>query len=286
MSTGKEIRQKIASVKNTQKITKAMEMVSTSKMRRTQDNMSKSRPYAEKIMQIIGHISCAYPEYRHPFLQTRETVSTVGLLIISSDRGLCGGLNANLFRQVIRTVRQYQDEGKKIKLFLIGGKGITFFNTIGGEVLASCSGLGDNPSLSQILGVISAAKQSFIELEVDKIVLCSNVFINTMTQDPTLVQLLPTQANETAQSGRWDYIYEPDSEQILNQLFDRYIENLVYKALIENIACEQSARMIAMKSATDNAGNMIDELNLAYNKARQAAITQELSEIIGGASAV
>lgn len=286
MSTGKEIRQKISSVKNTQKITKAMEMVSTSKMRRTQDNMKKSRPYADKLEQIIGHLSCSHPEYRHPFLQEHDQVATVGLLVISSDRGLCGGLNANLFRTLLREIKQYQQENKRIKLFLIGTKSISFFNSVGGEVIASCSGLGDNPSLSQILGVISSVRQAFIEGEVDRVILCSNVFVNTMTQQPTLSQLLPTQPNETAKSGHWDYIYEPDSELILNQLLDRYIENLVYKALIENIACEQSARMIAMKSATDNAGSMIDDLNLAYNKARQASITQELSEIISGAAAV
>jgi F-type H+-transporting ATPase subunit gamma len=286
MSTGKEIRQKIASVKNTQKITKAMEMVSTSKMRRTKDNMQKSRPYAEKIMQIIGHLSSSHPEYKHPFLQQRDDVKTVGLLIVTSDRGLCGGLNANLFRAVIREIKQYKDQGKEVKLCLIGGKGLSFFNSVGGEVLASCNGLGDNPSLSQILGVVSSTTKAFIEGEIDKVVLCSNVFVNTMTQQPTLTQLLPTEPNETAQEGHWDYIYEPDSQVVLDQLLNRYIENLVYKALIENIACEQSARMIAMKSATDNASGMIDDLNLAYNKARQSAITQELSEIIGGAAAV
>ena len=286
MSTGKEIRQKIASVKNTQKITKAMEMVSTSKMRRTQDNMKKSRPYAEKIMQIIGHVSSSYPEYKHPFLQKKEEVKTVGLMVVTSDRGLCGGLNANLFRAVIREIKQYQDQGKQVKLCLIGGKGLSFFNSVGGDVIASCNGLGDNPSLDQILGVINSMTQAFTDGVVDKVVLCSNVFVNTMTQEPTLTQLLPTEPNETAQKGHWDYIYEPDSQVVLDQLLNRYIENLVYKALIENIACEQSARMIAMKSATDNAGSMIDELNLAYNKARQASITQELSEIIGGAAAV
>lgn len=285
MSTGKEIREKISSVKNTQKITKAMEMVSTSKMRKTQLNMLSARPYADNIMRVIAHISKATSEYRSPLLEKRE-VNIVGIIIITSDRGLCGGLNANLLRSTIKKISELQSAGKKVKIALIGSKSVSFFKSIGGDVISSATNLGDTPHLSQIIGCIHSMTEAFKSKEIDEVLLASNKYVNTVTQQPKITELLPVKPSENAQQGKWDYIYEPDSAELLDALITRYIENLIFKSLIENIACEQAARMLAMKNATDNAGNMIDELNLAYNKARQASITQELSEIIGGAAAV
>ena len=286
MSTGKEIRQKIASVKNTQKITKAMEMVSTSKMRKTQLNMNAARPYADNIYRIIAHICNANSEHKSPLMEQRSA-DTIGLIIVSSDRGLCGGLNSNLFRHCLKTIKQWKDEGKKVKMALLGSKAITFFKIIGGDIFSAQQGLGDSPHISTIKGTVNSVLQEFSDGNIDQLMVASNKFVNTVTQEPNIIELLPLHIEHSQiKQGGWDYLYEPDAESVLDELIKRYIENLIYKSVVENIACEQAARMLAMKNATDNASNMIDSLNLAYNKARQAAITQELSEIIGGAAAV
>ncbi len=287
MAGAKEIRTKIKSIQGTQKITRAMEMVAASKMRRAQDRMSASRPYAQKIFNVIGHLAQAHPEYRHPYLGTRE-VRRIGYIIVSSDRGLCGGLNINLFRSVVREMKTWSERGVEIDLCLLGSKGQAFFKRLGGNVVAQASHLGDRPRLEQVVGPVKVMLDAFDEGRLDRVYIAANEFVNTMTQTPSVVQVVPIRAEQIEEEakGHWDYIYEPDSKEILDALLTRYIESLVYQAMVENIASEMAARMVAMKAATDNAGELIDELQLIYNKARQAAITQELSEIVSGAAAV
>jgi F-type H+-transporting ATPase subunit gamma len=287
MASGKEIRTKIASIKNTQKITRAMEMVAASKMRKTQDRMQATRPYSRKISQIINHLSQANPEYKHEYLIAREP-KRIGIILITSDRGLCGGLNANLFRTSIRAMRQWENEGKGLDLGCIGRKGVGFFSNVGGNIIAQATKIGDSPHLQDVIGVIKVMLDAYSAGQIDELYLGFNEFVNTMTQKPTVKKLLPIHAEELVEdlAGYWDYIYEPDAKEILDGLMTRYIESIVYQGLVENNACEQAARMVAMKSASDNAGKLIDELQLIYNKERQAAITQEISEIVGGAAAV
>jgi F-type H+-transporting ATPase subunit gamma len=288
MAVGKEIRLKIQSIKNTQKITRAMEMVAASKMRKTQDRMQATRPYSRKIAQIIKHLATANPEYKHPFTIARP-VSRVGVILISSDRGLCGGLNANLFRMALRKVRAWSDENIGVRFGIIGQKGAGFFNSVGADVAGQATKLGDRPHLENIIGVIKVLLDDYAEGRIDQVHLMYNEFVNTMTQKPRVVQLLPISPGEITEEerkGQWDYIYEPDAKEVLDQLLIRYVESLVFQGLVENNACEQAARMVAMKSASDNAGKLIKELQLIYNKARQAAITQEIAEIVGGAAAV
>ncbi|OUD12234.1 F0F1 ATP synthase subunit gamma [Thioflexithrix psekupsensis] len=290
MASGKEIRTKISSIKNTQKITRAMEMVAASKMRKAQDRMQKSRPYAEKINQAIGHLAQSHPEYKHPFMQSRE-VRNIGVIVISSDRGLCGGLNTNMFKTLLVSMKQWQQRvgsNQKIQICSIGNKAAGFFRRYGGNVVAQRTHLGDTPTLEDLIGLIKVMLDAYSQGEIDELYLVSNQFVNTMTQRAEVKQLLPIQpsSDSSQQSHHWDYLYEPSAPEVLEMLLMRYIESLVYQGLVENIACEQAARMVAMKSASDNAGNLIGELQLAYNKARQAAITQEISEIVGGAAAV
>jgi len=287
MAAAKEIRSKIASVKNTQKITKAMEMVAASKMRKAQDRMFAARPYADKIRNVIAHLGLANPEYRHPFLLQRDEVKRIGLVIVSTDRGLCGGLNSNLFRDVLRRMRAWQGQGLELDLSLIGNKAVGFFSRVGGNIVAQATHIGDQPGVEDLIGSVKVMLDAYMEERIDELYLVSNDFINSMTQTPSVEQLLPVQPGADEElKHHWDYIYEPDAKDVLDQLLQRYIESLVYQGVVENIACEQAARMVAMKSASDNAGKLIDELQLIYNKARQAAITQELSEIVGGAAAV
>ncbi|PWG63371.1 F0F1 ATP synthase subunit gamma [Spiribacter halobius] len=289
MSGAKEIRTQIKSVQNTQKITTAMEMVAASKMRGAQRRMEAAQPYAEKMRQVIGHLARANPEYRHPFLQEREEVKRVGYIIVSSDRGLCGGLNNNLFRAVLRELRDDQRNGREARLCTIGSKAIQFFSRLSAPVVGETSQLGDTPHLQDLIGTVKVMMDQYAEGEIDRLVLCYNRFVNTMTQQPTLEPVLPLPASEDEEAAPrhgWDYIYEPSAPEALDLLLERYIESLVYQSVVENIACEQAARMVAMKSASDNAGSLIDDLKLAYNKARQAAITKELSEIVAGAEAV
>lgn len=287
MAGAKEIRSKIKSIRNTQKITKAMEMVAASKMRKAQDRMQASRPYADKIRNVIQHLAHAHPEYRHPYLIERE-VKRVGLIIVSSDRGLCGGLNINLFKNVVLQMRQWHQQGIEVELCTIGAKSMAFFKRFGGNIVAQASHLGDAPHVQQLIGIVKVMLDAYDEGKIDQLYVSYNHFVNTMSQKPRIEQLLPVTApaEEEAKKHYWDYIYEPDAREVLNELLTRYIESLVYQAVVENLASEQAARMVAMKSASDNAGNLIDELQLAYNKARQAAITQEISEIVGGAAAV
>jgi F-type H+-transporting ATPase subunit gamma len=282
----KEIRTKIASVKSTQKITKAMQMVATSKMRRAQDRMKLARPYAEKIRNVIGHLNEANPDYRHPFLQTREPAN-VGIIVISTDRGLAGGLNANIFKQTLQLIREWEGKGAKVQLCLIGSKGITFFRRLSIPISASVSGLGDRPHVNDLIGTVKVMLDAYREGKIDRLFLLNAQFVNTMTQRPNVEQLLPVEDIDTAGlQEHWDYIYEPESRDILDGLLMRYIESQVYRGAVENVASEMAARMVAMKAATDNAGKLISELQLVYNKARQAAITKELAEIVGGAAAV
>lgn len=287
MAVGKEIRTKITSIKNTQKITRAMEMVAASKMRKTQNRMQATRPYAVKMAQIIKHLAHANPEYRHPYLQERTT-RRVGVIIISSDRGLCGGLNANLFRKTITRFKQWEKDGIGIELCTIGSKASRFFSNLGANISGQALKLGDTPHLQDIIGVIKIMLDAYAEGKIDELHVIYNEFINTMTQQPTVQQLIPVRQAEQIEEfpEHWDYIYEPDAKEVLDNLMTRYIESIVYQGLVENNACEQAARMVAMKSASDNAGKLIDELQLVYNKARQAAITQEISEIVAGAAAV
>ncbi len=286
MAGAKEIRTKIASIKNTQKITRAMQMVAASKMRKAQERMATSRPYAEKMRNVVSHLAQARPEYRHSYLRERE-VRRVGYIIVSSDRGLCGGLNNNLFRLLARQVRDQQAQGIAVEFCPIGTKALGFFRRVGGRIRAQATHLGDTPHVQDLIGAVKVMLDAFEAGELDRVHLVNNRFVNTMTQHPTIDQLLPVQAEpEERFRHHWDYIYEPDSKEVLDNLLSRYIESLVYQGVVENGACEQSARMVAMKSASDNAGTLIDELQLAYNKARQAAITQEISEIVGGAAAV
>jgi len=286
MSGAKEIRTKIASIKNTQKITKAMEMVAASKMRKAQDRMRATRPYADRIQSVVAHLAHAHPEYHHPFLEERE-VRRVGLIVISTDRGLCGGLNINLFKKAITAMRQWDADNLEIDLNLVGTKSNTFFRRIGANVVSSATHMGDSPSIIELIGTVKVMLDAYEDGRIDRLYLAHNMFVNTMTQNPELRQLLPVQGDEDeALKTHWDYIYEPDSKPVMDALMVRYIESLVYRGVVENVACEQAARMVAMKAATDNAGNLIDELQLVYNKARQAAITQEISEIVSGAAAV
>jgi len=287
MAGAKEIRTKIASVKSTQKITSAMEMVAASKMRKAQDRMQATRPYAEKMRQVIGHVALANPEYKHPFMHARE-VKRIGFIIISSDRGLCGGLNSNLFRRLVREIRTLRDAGTEVEYCTIGTKALGFFRRVGGKVVAQATHLGDAPHIDDLVGTVKVMLDAYMKGEVDEIRIAYNEFVNTMTQKPVVDQLVPLAAGEDAEQLKhhWDYIYEPGAKEVLDGLLTRYIESLVYQSVVENGACEQAARMVAMKSATDNAGSLIDELQLIYNKARQAAITQEISEIVGGAAAV
>lgn len=287
MAGAKEIRTKIASIKSTQKITKAMEMVAASKMRRAQERMSATRPYAEKMMQVIAHLHHANPEYKHSFLATERERKRVGYIVVSSDRGLCGGLNSNLFRKLVSEIKEQQKAGIESVFCTIGTKSLGFFRRFGGNVMAQSTHLGDNPHIEDLIGTVKVMLDAYEDGTIDAIYVASNVFVNTMTQDPTMMQLVPIHAENIETMGhRWDYIYEPDAKNVLDGLLIRYLESLVYQAVVENGACEQSARMVAMKSASDNAGNLIDELQMVYNKARQAAITQEISEIVGGAAAV
>nr|WP_086937718.1 F0F1 ATP synthase subunit gamma [Thaumasiovibrio occultus] len=288
MAGAKEIRNKIGSVKNTQKITKAMEMVAASKMRRTQDAMAASRPYAETMRKVIGHIALGKLEYEHPYLEEREA-KRVGYIIVSTDRGLCGGLNINLFKQAISDMQDWKEKGAEIELALIGAKATAFFHSYGGNVVAQASGLGDSPELTELIGTVGAMLHLYDEGKLDRLYLVYNKFVNTMSQEPIIDQLLPLpKSDEEAmkRSHSWDYIYEPEPQVLLDTILIRYIESQVYQGVVENLASEQAARMVAMKAATDNAGDLIDELQLVYNKARQAAITQELSEIVSGAAAV
>ncbi|MGR9100616.1 MAG: F0F1 ATP synthase subunit gamma [Gammaproteobacteria bacterium] len=288
MAVGKEIRTKIASIKNTQKITRAMEMVAASKMRKTQDRMQATRPYATKIAQIIKHLAHANPEYKHPFLIERSEVKRVGVIVISSDRGLCGGLNANLFRRSIARMKHWDSEQIEIDICTIGQKGSGFFANLNANVVGQAVKLGDTPHLEDIIGIIKIMLDAHGEGRIDELYVAYNEFVNTMTQQPRIDRLLPVKTEEIVDElkGHWDYLYEPDAKEVLDSLMTRYIESIVFQGLVENNACEQAARMVAMKSASDNAGKLIDELQLVYNKARQAAITQEISEIVGGAAAV
>jgi F-type H+-transporting ATPase subunit gamma len=286
MAGGKEIKSKIASVKNTQKITSAMEMVAASKMRKAQEGMAASRPYAENIRNVIGHIALGNLEYRHPYLDERE-VKRVGYIVVSTDRGLCGGLNINLFKKVLASAAKWQAEEAEVEFAVVGSKATSFFNNLKANVTAQVSGLGDRPSLTDLIGSVKVMLNAYDNGEIDKLFIVYNKFVNTMTQTPTIDQLLPLpKSDDEAIKHRWDYIYEPDAQAMLEQLLVRYVESQVYQGVVENIACEQAARMVAMKSATDNAGDLIDDLQLVYNKARQASITQELGEIVAGASAV
>ena len=282
----KEIRSKIVSVKSTQKITKAMQMVATSKMRRAQDRMKLARPYADKIRSVIGNLQHANPDYRHPFLASRE-VKNVGLIVISTDRGLAGGLNANLFKQTLLTIREWQEKGAGVSLCLIGSKGTAFFKRLSVPILASISGMGDKPHVNDLIGSVKVMLDAYREGKIDRLYLVHAEFVNTMTQKPRIDQLLPVDPSDKAQlQTHWDYLYEPDASAILDGLLMRYVESQVYRGAVENVASEMAARMVAMKAATDNAGKLISELQLVYNKARQAAITKELAEIVGGAAAV
>jgi F-type H+-transporting ATPase subunit gamma len=286
MAGAKEIRTQIKSIRSTQKITKAMEMVAASKMRKVQTRMAASRPYAEKMRKVIGHLTKANPEYRHPFMQERP-VQRVGFIIIATDRGLCGGLNVNLFKTAILALRDWRGKQVQADFCIFGAKAIAFFRRMGGKVLAQATHLGDTPHLNDLIGTVKVMLDAYRAGEVDRVFLVNNVFVNTMSQKPTVSQLLPV--NGTEDSGlqtHWDYIYEPEARELLDSVLTRYVESQVYQGVAENIACEQSARMVAMKSASDNAGDLINSLQLVYNKARQAAITKELAEIVGGAAAV
>ena len=286
MASGKEIKGKIGSIKNTQKITSAMEMVAASKMKKAQNRMASGRPYAENIRNVIGHLANANLEYRHPYLEERE-VKRVGYIVVSTDRGLCGGLNINLFKRVLADAAKWQSEECEVDFAVVGSKATTFFNNMGANVTAQVSGLGDRPSITALIGSVKVMLNAYDNGEIDKLFIVYNKFVNTMTQKPTIDQLLPLPKSDDEEiKHRWDYIYEPDAQAMLEQLLVRYVESQVYQGVVENLACEQAARMVAMKSATDNAGDLIDDLQLVYNKARQASITQELGEIVAGASAV
>ncbi|MCN4143644.1 MAG: F0F1 ATP synthase subunit gamma [Thiohalomonas sp.] len=303
MASGKEIRTQISSIKNTQKITSAMEMVAASKMRRAQDRMSASRPYAKKMIDVVRHLAHAHTEYKHPFLVEPE-VQRVGYIVISSDRGLCGGLNTNLFKETVTSMKKWHEQEKEIDVCVIGSKASAFFKRIGGNVISHSEQLGDEPRIDDLIGSVKVMLDAYHEGKIDRLFVVFNKFINTMTQQPIVAQMLPIgESQMDNHSGtneyvryhevsaghmkyHWDYLYEPDAEGVIDALLMRYIESLVYQSVVENAACEQGARMVAMKSATDNAADMIDDLQLVYNKARQAAITQELSEIVAGAAAV
>ena len=287
MPSGKEIRNKIKSIESTAKITKAMQMVAASKMRKAQDRMRAARPYGEKIRLVAGNLSHALTDYRHPFLTVREDVKAIGLIAITSDKGLCGGLNTNLLRLALGKMKEWDAEGKKLKVTTIGSKGLGFMQRAGADIVSQLTGLGDTPHLEKLIGPVKVQLDAYINGEIDVLYIACTQFINTMKQEPTFYQLLPL-AGELVGGGenRWDYIYEPDAKTVIDDLLVRYVEAMIYQAVAENMASEQSARMVAMKSASDNAKNVIGELKLVYNKARQDAITQEISEICGGAAAV
>lgn len=286
MASGKEIRGKIASVKNTQKITRAMQMVAASKLRKTQQRMEASRPYAERIRRVIGHLSEANPDYRHPYLESRD-IKRVGYIVISTDRGLCGSLNVNMFRAVINDLKRWQDQGVDADLCLIGAKGISYFRRLKTNIVAATSHIGEAPKVSDLIGAIANMTEAYAQGEIDRLFLVHNEFVNTMSQQPEVKTLLPVEPIDKAElREHWDYIYEPSAEELLDGVLDRYIESQVYRAVVENVACEMAAKMVAMKAATENAGKFIEQLQLDYNKARQAAITQEIAEIVGGAAAV
>jgi len=286
MAVGKEIRTKIVSVKNTQKITKAMEMVAASKLRKTQQRMAASRPYAERIRTVIGHLSEANPDYRHPFLENRE-INRVGYIVLTTDRGLCGSLNVNLFRAMLNDIQEWRSKGVEVNLCVVGAKGIAFFRRLKVNIVAATSHLGDTPNVADLVGTIRAMTGAYEEGQIDRLILAHNVFVNTMSQTPQIRTLLPVEAVDRDElQTHWDYIYEPAAAELLDNVLARYVESQVYRAAVENVACEMASKMVAMKAATDNAGKFIDQLQLAYNKARQAAITQEISEIVGGAAAV
>jgi F-type H+-transporting ATPase subunit gamma len=287
MAGSKEIRTKIKSVENTRKITKAMEMVAASKMRKAQDRMRASRPYAEKIRNVAAHLSFANPEYKHPYLIKREVVKNVGLIVVSSDKGLCGGLNTNMLRLSVNQMKNWESEGKEIAVSAIGNKGFGFMNRVGANVKSHITGLGDVPHLETLIGTIKVMLDAYEAGEIDQLYISYTKFINTMKQEPVIEQLLPLSGEQLGSpKGHWDYIYEPEAKPVVDQLMTRYIESLIYNAVAENMASEQSSRMVAMKSASDNAKEVIGDLKLVYNKARQAAITKEISEIVGGAAAV
>ena len=287
MPSGKEIRTKIKSVESTRKITKAMEMVAASKMRKAQDRMRAARPYGEKIRLVAGNLSHALTDYRHPFLTVREQVKSVGLIAITSDKGLCGGLNTNVLRLALTRMKEWDAEGKKLRVTAIGNKGLGFMQRAGASIVSQLTGLGDTPHLERLIGPVKVQLDAYMKGEIDVLYIVFTRFINTMKQEPTLYQLLPLAGDLVGgQANRWDYLYEPDAKTVIDDLLVRYVEAMIYQAVAENMASEQSARMVAMKSASDNAKNVISELKLVYNKARQAAITKELSEIVGGAAAV
>lgn len=286
MAGAKEIKSKIASVQNTQKITSAMEMVAASKMRKAQDRMAASRPYAETMRKVIGHVAQGSLEYKHPYLEVRDA-KRVGYIVVSTDRGLCGGLNVNLFKKVMADMKNWQEQEVEFDFCPIGARSVLFFKSFGGNVSAQASGLGDAPKLDDLIGSVRVMLEAYNEGKLDRLYIVYNKFVNTMSQAPVIEQLLPLpKSDHDERAHHWDYIYEPDPKALLDTLLVRYVESQVYQGVVENIASEQAARMVAMKSATDNAGDMISDLQLVYNKARQAAITQELSEIVSGASAV
>ncbi|OIV47270.1 F0F1 ATP synthase subunit gamma [Sodalis sp. TME1] len=287
MAGAKEIRSKIASVQNTQKITKAMEMVAASKMRKTQERMASSRPYAETMRKVIGHLALGNLEYKHPYLDERD-VKRVGYLVVATDRGLAGGLNINLFKKLLADMKEWNGKGVETELALIGSKAVSFFNSVGSKVVAQVTGMGDNPTLSELIGPVKVMLQAYDEGHLDKLYIVSNKFVNTMSQVPQILQILPLPPAEEAdlKTKSWDYLYEPDPKTLLDILLRRYVESQVYQGVVENLASEQAARMVAMKAATDNGGSLIKELQLVYNKARQTSITQELTEIVSGAAAV
>ena len=281
----KEIRSQIGSIQNTKKITKAMEMVAASKMRRARDRMDASRPYAQKMSQVVSHMALGHLEYQHSFVKPRETVKRVGYIIVSSDRGLCGGLNTNLFKAALQSIADWKEQNVEVDIAVFGKKALSAFKRYG--VVAEATGLGDAPTINEMLGTIKVMLDAYEDGQIDRLYLVENEFVNSMTQTPRVTQMIPIVAAELEDMDyHWDYLYEPESKEVVDMLMTRYVESLVYQGVVENIACEMSARMIAMKSATDNAGEMIDKLKLKYNKARQAAITQEISEIVSGAAAV
>jgi F-type H+-transporting ATPase subunit gamma len=286
MASGKEIRGKISSVKNTQKITNAMQMVAASKLRRTQQRMEASRPYAERIRTVIGHLSEANPDYRHPYIQSRE-VKRVGYIIISTDRGLCGSLNVNMFRVILNDLRKWQEQGVEADLCLVGAKGMSFFRRLKTNIVAATSHLGETPAVADLVGAIASMTDAYRAGTVDRVFLVHNEYVNTMSQKPRISTLLPVEpVDKDELQTHWDYIYEPDASDLLDGVLDRYVESTVYRGTVENVACEMASKLVAMKAATENAGKFIEQLQLAYNKARQAAITQEIAEIVGGAAAV
>ena len=286
MAAGKEIRTQIKSIGNTQKITRAMQMVAASKMRKCQERMQAGRPYTEKMQQVIAHLASAHPEYKHPFLIEREA-KRVGYIVVSTDRGLCGGLNINMFRTLLAEMEKWRKDGVEMDICAIGSKATHFFRRLGANLVGQASNLGDIPSIEDLIGTVKVMLDAYRESRIDRLFVVLNLFVNSMTQQPHVEQLLPRiPSDEEEVKHHWDYIYEPDSKEVLDHVLDRYIESLVYQAVVENIASEQAARMVAMQAATDNAGKIIEDLGLAYNKARQASITQELTEIVSGAAAV